>query len=97
MSHHPPISCWWSEGLRGGFCYSGELEMRSKFWGKSVELIPTGTCWLRLPGSGDLYSWEKATCQINNLIMGKYWLEWHGTILVKNHTTGLAAPCPHIA
>ncbi|KAK9862227.1 hypothetical protein WJX84_007106, partial [Apatococcus fuscideae] len=91
VSHHPPISCWWSEGAQGGFRYSGELEMRSKFWGKSVELIPTGTCWLQLPGSGDLYSWEKVTCQINNLIMGKYWLEWHGTVTIKNHTTGESA------
>ena len=35
------MSCWWSEGR--GWQYWGEIEMRSKFWGKSVEMMPTGS------------------------------------------------------
>lgn len=41
VSHHPPISCWWSEGS-AGWQYTGEIEVRSKFWGRSVEMMPTG-------------------------------------------------------
>lgn len=41
VSHHPPISCWWSESS-SGWQYWGEVELRSKFWGKSVEMMPTG-------------------------------------------------------
>jgi len=41
VSHHPPVSCWWSEGS-AGWQYWGEIELRSKFWGKSVEMMPTG-------------------------------------------------------
>lgn len=48
MSHHPPISCWWAEGAAGAYEFSGEMEMRSKFWGKSVEMLTSGQCWLKL-------------------------------------------------
>ncbi|KAK9811536.1 hypothetical protein WJX72_005524 [[Myrmecia] bisecta] len=97
VSHHPPITCWWSEGGGGRYHFYGEMELRSKFWGKSVELLPTGQCWLDLqppvvdasgPLPKDHYSWNKATSGINNIIMGKLWLDWYGEITVRNHTTG---------
>ena len=78
------MSCWWSEGV--GWQYYGEIELRSKFWGKSVEMLPTGTCWLRL--GDELWSWNKANMSINNIIIGTYWLDWYGKITLQNHTTG---------
>lgn len=44
MSHHPPISCWHARGQApgGSYIFTGEVELRSKFWGKSVEMTPTG-------------------------------------------------------
>lgn len=47
-----------------------------------------GTCWLKL--GGELWSWNKANMSINNIILGTYWLDWHGTITLTNHTTGQA-------
>jgi len=45
-----------------------------------------GTCWLKL--GEEVYSWNKANLTINNIILGTYWLDWHGNITITNHTTG---------
>lgn len=41
--------------------------------------------------TGDVFSWNKATAGINNIIMGKLWIDWYGDITVRNHATGETA------
>lgn len=86
VSHHPPVSCWWAEGP-GGWRWWGEMEMRSRFWGKSVEMAPVGQAWLQLP-DGSLFTWNKPVLTIHNLVLGRLWLDWHGDITVRDHSSG---------
>lgn len=106
VSHHPPISCWHAEGQvpptrgtldagsttdGGSYQLSGEIEARSRFWGKSIDIVPTGTSFLRLAprhGPEQVFSYCKATCTIHNIIWGKPYIDWSGEVIVQNRTTG---------
>lgn len=48
VSHHPPISAFYSEGLNQDFLFHGSIYPKLKFWGKSVEAEPQGTITLEL-------------------------------------------------
>lgn len=61
--------------------------MRSRFWGKSVEMAPVGQIWLQLP-DGSTFSWNKLVLTIHNLVLGRLWLDWHGDIVVKELSSG---------
>ena len=58
---------------------------------------PLGVCHVRLPlgevdEKGDQqfehYSWKKVTTSVNNLIVGKLWIDHFGDMVIKNHRTG---------
>lgn len=48
VSHHPPVSAFYSEGLCQDFLFHGSIYPKLKFWGKSVEAEPRGTITLEL-------------------------------------------------
>lgn len=50
VSHHPPISAFYSEGLSQDFLFHGSIYPKLRFWGKSVEAEPRGTITLELLG-----------------------------------------------
>nr|KAF6279345.1 oxysterol binding protein like 2 [Pipistrellus kuhlii] len=53
VSHHPPVSAFYSEGLGQDFLFHGSIYPKLKFWGKSVEAEPRGTITLELLRTGD--------------------------------------------
>ncbi|KAM6340511.1 oxysterol-binding protein-related protein 2 isoform 2-T6 [Alca torda] len=53
VSHHPPISAFYSEGLNKDFIFHGSIYPKLKFWGKSIEAEPRGTITLELLNTGD--------------------------------------------
>ncbi|KAI9146593.1 Oxysterol-binding protein-domain-containing protein [Paraphysoderma sedebokerense] len=90
VSHHPPISACHCESDRYDF-YS-EVNVKSKFWGKSLEVLPQGVSHviLKLSHFGiptEHYSWKKVTTAVNNLIVGKLWIDHYGDMVVTNHRT----------
>lgn len=93
VSHHPPISALHLSGP--GFVFFGDSQIKSKFWGNSIEVNPTGILHLFLdrPGAAgvkDHYTWEKVTTCICSLFGNRY-NENYGTMVVTNHTTGETA------
>lgn len=67
--------------------------MKSKFYGKSFEINPLGTWFLRLrpstPNSPpELYTWKKVTSSVVGIITGNPTIDNYGPMEVKNHTTG---------
>lgn len=48
VSHHPPISAFYAEGLSNDFVFHGSIYPKLKFWGKSVEAEPKGIITLKL-------------------------------------------------
>ncbi len=86
VSHHPPISACFCESA--DYKYYAEVVVKTKFWGKSIELIPDGINHVHLKGTGEHFSYRKVTTAVYNIIMGTMWLDHYGTLTVKNHTTG---------
>lgn len=88
VSHHPPISAFYSEGLSEDFVFHGSIYPKLRFWGKSVEAEPRGTITLELLKHNEAYTWTNPTCCVHNVIIGKLWIEQYGTVEILNHRTG---------
>jgi hypothetical protein len=74
VSHHPPVSAIYADGLSelgGGYVLHGEVELRTKFWGRSIQLLLAGHCQLTLPGSGDRFIWNRPPMSVNDIILGE--------------------------
>ncbi|CAH2303150.1 oxysterol-binding -related 2 isoform X1 [Pelobates cultripes] len=88
VSHHPPISAFYSEGLNKDYIFHGSIYPKLKFWGKSVEAEPKGAITLELLKHKEAYTWTNPTCCVHNVIIGKLWIEQYGTVEIINHSTG---------
>lgn len=90
VSHHPPIGAAYAESPR--WTYFGESAVKSKFYGKSFDINPLGTWFLRLRstagGPEELYTWKKVTSSVIGIITGNPTVDNYGKMEVKNHTTG---------
>jgi oxysterol-binding protein 1 len=88
VSHHPTIIAAQAEGR--AWVFEGDAEVKSRFWGRSIELHPVGV--LRLTFSdGDAYAWSKVVTSINNLILGKIYVDHGGVMRVRCLSNGLQA------
>ncbi|RVX69661.1 hypothetical protein B0A52_06725 [Exophiala mesophila] len=90
VSHHPPIGAAYAESAR--WDYWGESAVKSKFYGKSFDINPLGTWFLRLrPSDGspaELYTWKKVTSSVVGIITGNPTVDNYGPMEIKNWNTG---------
>lgn len=86
VSHHPPIAAFTVDGA--GYSMWGHAHAKTKFWGKSLEINPTGTISLKLAKYDEVYTWNKITTCMNNVIVGNKWIDNYGELSVCNQTTG---------
>ncbi|KAG6002163.1 hypothetical protein E4U21_003410 [Claviceps maximensis] len=93
VSHHPPIGAAWAESPK--WEYWGESAVKSKFYGKSFDINPLGTWFLRLRptagGKEELYTWKKVTTSVIGIITGNPTVDNYGPMEIKNWTTGETA------
>ncbi|PTB41444.1 uncharacterized protein TrAFT101_009948 [Trichoderma asperellum] len=93
VSHHPPIGAAWAEAPN--WTYWGESHVKSKFYGKSFDINPLGTWFLKLRptagGKEDLYTWKKVTSSVIGIITGNPTVDNYGPMEIKNWTTGEVA------
>ncbi|EDV94496.1 oxysterol-binding protein 1 [Drosophila grimshawi] len=76
VSHHPPIAAVHCEG-RDWITWQ-EFSMTSKFRGSYLQVNPIGGAYLAYPSSGRRYSWRRVTTTVNNIIIGKLWVDLEG-------------------
>ncbi|KZF24131.1 hypothetical protein L228DRAFT_90195 [Xylona heveae TC161] len=89
VSHHPPIGAAYAESP--SWDYYGESAVKSKFYGKSFDINPLGTWFLKLrPSSGgeEIYTWKKVTSSVVGIITGNPTVDNYGPMEVKNWKTG---------
>ena len=90
VSHHPPIGAAHAESAR--WDYYGESSVRSKFYGRSFDINPLGTWFLKLRsvsgGPTELYTWKKVTSSVIGIITGNPTVDNYGTMEIKNWNTG---------
>lgn len=84
VSHNPVILAYHAEGE--GWELWATSSGKTKFWGKSLEIIPQGTIHLKI---GDQhYQWTRPSSFMRNLMMGTKYLEHCGKMVIENTTAG---------
>ncbi|KAI9106236.1 Oxysterol-binding protein [Phlyctochytrium arcticum] len=86
VSHHPPIMACHAESPN--YVFYQDSQVKTKFWGKSMELIPLGTVHVVLPGVNEHYTWTKVTTCMRNVFSANRYLEHYGTMRITAHSTG---------
>ncbi|XP_077056835.1 oxysterol-binding protein-related protein 7 isoform X3 [Siphateles boraxobius] len=82
VSHHPPISACHAESEN--FNFWQDQRWKNKFWGKSLEIMPTGMVNVTLKKYGDHYEWNKVVTCIHNVLSQQRYLEHYGEVVIRN-------------
>lgn len=80
VSHHPMLVACHCEGR--GWKFWGDSNLKSKFWGRSIQLDPVGVLALEFD-DGEVFQWSKVTTSIYNLILGKIYCDHYGTMRIQ--------------
>ncbi|XVF64636.1 hypothetical protein PTKIN_Ptkin09bG0183800 [Pterospermum kingtungense] len=80
VSHHPMIVACHCQGT--GWKFWGDSNLKSKFWGRSIQLDPVGVLTLEFE-DGEVFQWSKVTTSIYNLILGKLYCDHYGTMRIE--------------
>ncbi|XP_054454961.1 oxysterol-binding protein-related protein 7 [Anoplopoma fimbria] len=82
VCHHPPISACHAQS--DNFSFWQDQRWKNKFWGKSLEILPTGMVNVTLPRYGDHYEWNKVVTCIHNVLSQQRYLEHYGEVTIRN-------------
>ncbi|CAL9173964.1 unnamed protein product [Musa hybrid cultivar] len=82
VSHHPMIVACHCEGK--GWKFWADSNLKSKFWGRSIQLDPVGVLTLEFE-DGEVFQWNKVTTSIYNLILGKLYCDHYGTMRIQGN------------
>ncbi|CAF0830402.1 unnamed protein product [Brachionus calyciflorus] len=92
VSHHPPISAYYSESTLSSktspkWKYYGSVlpHMKLNILNASVEAIPEGIQTVELPENEEVYTWHNFKVNAHNLVIGKLWFEHTGKTEIINH------------
>ncbi|KAI0321105.1 Oxysterol-binding protein-domain-containing protein [Amylostereum chailletii] len=83
VSHNPVILAYHAEGE--GWEMYATSSGKTKFWGKSLEIIPTGNNHVKI--GDDHYQWKRPSSFMRNLMMGTKYLEHSGKMVIENLST----------
>ncbi|KAM0893615.1 hypothetical protein ACQ4PT_024980 [Festuca glaucescens] len=82
VSHHPMVVACHCEGT--GWRFWADSNLKSKFWGRSIQLDPVGMLTLEFD-DGEVFQWSKVTTSIYNLILGKLYCDHYGTMRIQGN------------
>ncbi|TEB39166.1 hypothetical protein FA13DRAFT_450518 [Coprinellus micaceus] len=85
VQHNPVEMAYHAEGQ--GWELTALSAGRTKFWGKSLEIIPSGTTRVKI--GTDLYVWTKPSSFMRNLMVGTKYIDHCGKMAIENVTTGM--------
>jgi len=71
-----------------GWTMWGQADVKTQFWGKSLQIVPMGKQFVSYDESGDLFVWNKVTTVVNNVLLGTKWIDHYGEMILINKTTG---------
>ncbi|KAJ1940856.1 Oxysterol-binding protein 3, partial [Kickxella alabastrina] len=86
VSHHPPIMACYADAP--AFRFWQDSSGKSKFWGKSMEIVQTSSVHVELLAHGDHFTWSKPSALVRGLLAGARSVEFTGEMVVTNHVTG---------
>lgn len=62
------------------------MRIKSKFWGKSMEIVPFGNVHVLLKKSRSHYKWNKVTTCVHNIFKGQRWVDQYGEMTITDGT-----------
>jgi hypothetical protein len=86
VSHKPVIlAC---NAISMNFEYYQSQLPKTKFWGKSMEIIPNGLTGVKLLRLDENYRWNKVNSTVKNILGGQPYIEHSGQMQICNLTDG---------
>lgn len=89
VSHHPPIGA--GHVKTKSFTYDITSAVTTKFMGNWVDVFPVGRTRITLHKTGETFNIVPPSSRVNNLIIGRIWIDTFGEMKVLNLTTGAIA------
>lgn len=83
VSHQPLIMMSHAQGE--GWELTATNNGKTKFWGKSLEIIPIGGTRVQI--GDDVYSWVKPSSFVRNLMVGNKYLEHVGKLIITSSSS----------
>ncbi|XP_074922758.1 oxysterol-binding protein-related protein 8 isoform X1 [Chelonoidis abingdonii] len=91
VSHHPPVSAFYVSNRKDGFCLSGSILAKSKFYGNSLSAILDGEGRLMFLNRGEDYVMTMPYAHCKGILYGTMTLELGGTVNIACEKTGYSA------
>uniref|UniRef100_A0A6Q2YJY6 Oxysterol-binding protein n=1 Tax=Esox lucius TaxID=8010 RepID=A0A6Q2YJY6_ESOLU len=91
VSHHPPVSAFYVSNRKDGFCLSGSILAKSKFYGNSLSAILDGEARLTFLNRGEDYVMNMPYAHCKGILYGTMTLELAGQVSIACEKTGYSA------
>ncbi|XP_023788206.1 oxysterol-binding protein-related protein 8 isoform X3 [Cyanistes caeruleus] len=91
VSHHPPVSAFYVSNRKDGFCLSGSILAKSKFYGNSLSAILDGEGRLTFLNRGEDYVMTMPYAHCKGILYGTMTLELGGIVNITCEKTGYSA------
>ncbi|XP_073802962.1 oxysterol-binding protein-related protein 8 isoform X2 [Danio rerio] len=91
VSHHPPVSAFYVSNRKDGFCLSGSILAKSKFYGNSLSAILDGEARLTFLNRGEDYVMNMPYAHCKGILYGTMTLELGGQVCIACEKTGYSA------
>ena len=91
VSHHPPISAVFVESKL--WKVQMNTQMKTHFWGKSLEFKPQGKTHIIFKDNGDHFILQRPNSSCRNIIFGSMYIDHHGPMTVLNSRTNEQSKC----
>ncbi|XP_037373293.1 oxysterol-binding protein-related protein 5 isoform X2 [Talpa occidentalis] len=91
VSHHPPVSAFHVSNRKDGFCISGSVTAKSRFYGNSLSALLDGKATLTFPGLGEEYSLTMPYAHCKGILYGTMTMELGGTVTIECRKSSLQA------
>ncbi|NXU03295.1 OSBL5 protein, partial [Buphagus erythrorhynchus] len=82
VSHHPPVSAFHVSNRKDGFCISGSILARSKFYGNSLSALLDGKAKLMFISRGEDYIITMPYAHCKGLLYGTMTMELGGKVTI---------------
>ncbi|XP_048405121.1 oxysterol-binding protein-related protein 8 isoform X6 [Stegostoma tigrinum] len=91
VSHHPPVSAFYVSNRKDGFCITGSILAKSKFYGNSLSAILDGEARLSFLNRGEDYMMSMPYAHCKGIVYGPMTLELGGHVNITCEKTGYSA------
>ncbi|KAE8615681.1 hypothetical protein XENTR_v10008584 [Xenopus tropicalis] len=91
VSHHPPVSAFYVSNRKDGFCLSGSILAKSKFYGNSLSALLEGEGRLTFLNRGEDYLMTMPYAHCKGILYGTMTLELGGSVTITCEKTSYSA------